>query len=154
LEPAGVEWRLALMSPVEDKDMDAAVLDVIRWHERGHMVDFQRLLPVTSNVLRSLSLVMRNGWDALQVTAEMEGRAQLAALAMSPFTKVALAHTAGFLGGEDGGSPHAIGFRKMVSRLQERLRAAGVKDPRASRWHELEPAVLRENARRLLRSDW
>lgn len=154
LEPAGVEWRLALMSPVEDKDMSGAVLDVIRWHERGHMVDFHRLLPVTSNVLRSLSLVMRNGWDALQVTAEMEGRAQLAALAMSPFTRLALAHTAGFLGGEDGGSPHAIGFRQMVLRLQERLRAVGVKDPRASRWHELEPAVLRENARGLLRSDW
>lgn len=154
LEPAGVEWRLALLSPVEDSELETAVLDVIRWHERGHMVDFLHYLPISLNLLRSIALVIRNGLDALQVTAEMEGRAQLTALAMSPYTKIALAHTAGFLSGEHRNSPHAIGFRTMVERLQNELHKHKVPNADASRWHLLDPAKLRENARRILRTQW
>ncbi|MEE2887682.1 MAG: hypothetical protein VX951_09670, partial [Planctomycetota bacterium] len=154
LEAAGVEWRLSVLSPVEDSELETAVLDIIRWHERGHMADFLHYLPVSVNLLRSLALVVRNGLSAVQVTAEMEGRAQLTALAMSPYTRLALAHTAGFLSGEQGDSPHAIGFRATVSKLQAELQARSIVDGEACRWHLLDPAKLRETARKMLAAAW
>ena len=82
------------------------------------------------------------------------GRAQLTALAMSPHTRIALAHTAGFLGGEPGGSPHAIGFRAMVSSFQSELTKQAVSNGDASRWHRLDPARVRETARKMLSKVW
>jgi hypothetical protein len=154
LEPAGVEWRLALLSPVEDGGLEAAVLDVIRWHERGHMVDFLHYLPWELNLFRTLALVVRNGFDSLAVTAEMEGRAELAALAMSPHTRLVLAHIAGFMTGDRGTSPHAIGFRAMVEQLQAALRERGVAEPAVHDWHRLDPALIRQTARELLAGFW
>ena len=152
--PAGVEWRLALLSPVEDSDLEAAVLDIIRWHERGHMVDFLHFLPVGLHPLRTLALTFRNGLSALSVASEMEARAELVALAMTPHTRLVAAHIAGFLSGDSGESPHARGFRSLVGDLLEELARRGVEKPDVRYWHRVDPHMLRSAARYLLKRLW
>jgi hypothetical protein len=152
--PAGVEWRLSLLSPVEDKDLSTAVLDIIRWHEQGHMVDFRYLLPVEWHPLRAISLTVRNGFRALAVGAEMEARAELTALAMSPHTRLVAAHIAGFLGGDGGQSPHAHGFRDLVADILDELERRGVPRSAVRHWHRVDPHTLRDVARHLLKRLW
>ena len=152
--PAGAEWRLALLSPVADADLDAAVLDIIRWHERGHMVDFQHLLPVELHPIRSLALTLRNGLSPLAVASEMEGRAELVALAMSPHTRLVAAHLAGFLVGEGGTSPHAHGFRDLVHAVLVELKGRGIEDSAVRHWHKLDPKLLRDVGKTLLSRLW
>lgn len=150
LEPAGVAWRLGLRSPLTDADLTAAVLDVIRWHERGHMADFQYYLPWQRYLIRGALLLFRNNFDQLQVVAEGEGRAELCALAFSPHTRLVMAHIAGFLEGAAGSSPHAHGFRAITRDLIAGLRPK-LGDRAAVRyWHECDPARLQAEARRLL----
>ena len=154
LEPAGVEWRLALLSTVADADLDAAVLDIIRWHERGHMADFLHFLPVTLHPWRSLALVLRNGLSALGISSEMEGRAELTALAMSRHTRLVLAHITGFLDSEAGDSPHAHGFRMLAEEVFLELRRRGVAEPEVRSWHRVDPHTLRQIGRKLLKRLW
>ena len=152
--PAGVEWRLSVLSPVEDKDLEIAVLDIIRWHEQGHMVDFGHLLPVEWHPLRAIALTVRNGFSALAVASEMEARAELTALAMSPHTQLVAAHIAGFLTGDSGQSPHARGFRALVDDILDELRKRDVPKSDVRHWHRVDPHTLRDVARHLLKRLW
>jgi len=152
--PLDVEWRLNLMSPVEDSAMEIAVLDLIRWHERGHMVDFSYFLPPTMHPWRSLALLFRNGLSAARVAGEFEARAEVVALARSPHTRLVMAHIAGFLAGDAGTSPHADGFRRLARRFAAELKKQHQPDPGVSRWHEVDPKVARHIGERLLRTLW
>ncbi len=152
--PLDVEWRLNLMSPVEDSALEAAVLDLIRWHERGHMVDFGYFLPPTLHPWRSLALLFRNGLSAARVAGEFEARAEVVALARSNHTRLVLAHIAGFLAGDPGSSPHADGFRRLARRFAAELKKQHHEDPGVSRWHELDPKIARAIGERLLAALW
>ena len=152
--PLDVEWRLNLMSPVEDSALVMAVLDLIRWHERGHMVDFRYFLPPTLHPWRALALLLRNGLSAAGVAGEMEARAEVVALARSRHTRLVLAHIAGFLTADPGASPHADGFRRLAQRFAAELKKQGHADPGVYRWHEVDPGVARAIGERLLRSLW
>jgi hypothetical protein len=154
LDPAGVDWRLTALSPVQDSELDAAVLDMVRWHERAHLVDSFHFLPVESNFWRVLGLILRNGLRPSAVEADLEGRAETAALALSPHTELVLAHVAVFLASDSEGSPHARGFRGLARRLIAELRASGAAAPQASHWGGLDPAQVRAIARRLLDRQW
>ena len=103
---------------------------------------------------RSLALVLRNGLSALSVTSEMEGRAELVALAQSPYTRLVLAHIAGFLDGEGGDSPHAHGFRMLAEEVFLELRRLGVAEPELRYWHRVDPHTLRQIGRKLLKRLW
>lgn len=154
LEPAGVDWRLAVVSPVQDSELDAAVLDMIRWHERAHLVDSFFYLPVESNLWRAIGLLMRNGFRPGAIEAELEGRAETAALALSPHTGLVLAHVAVFLAGEADSSPHAKGFRALAQRFLALARERGVATPEASRWHLIDAEQARKLGRELLQRMW
>jgi hypothetical protein len=154
MEGAGVEWRLAVVTPEEDADLESAVLDVIRWHERGHMVDFVQHLPLGSHLLRNLLLVTRHWFDPLAIASEMEGRAELTALAMSEHTQVVMAHIAGFLSGDAGDSPHAGGFRRLVGEIVGGLEAEGVENAPVRFWHRADPLSVRRVGRALLDGIW
>jgi len=153
LDPAAVEWRLSMLSPVGDADLEDAVLDMIRWHERAHLVDVYRYLPVENNLWRTLGLLFGHGFDRASIEGEMEGRAEVAALAMSNHTRLVLAHVAVFLESDSELSPHAVGFRRLARRLARSLEKAGV-DNRASRWHLIDPADVRAIAQEMLREQW
>ena len=153
LQPAGVHWRLSMVSPAEDSELDLAVLDMIRWHERAHLVDAMYFLPVSENLWRIARLLVGHGFNRASIEAEIEARAEVAALALSSHPRLVLAHVAGFLEGDAGGSPHAVGFRRMAERLGNLLRQAGV--PSEVRgWDRLDPEVVRRLGRELLRSQW
>lgn len=152
--PLDVEWRLNLMSPVEDSALESAVLDLIRWHERGHMVDFSYFLPPTLHPWRSLALLLRNGLSEARVAGEFEARAEVVALARSPHTRLVMAHIAGFLTGDPSTSPHADGFRRLARRFAAELERQRQPVRPVSRWHELDPDVARAIGERLLQTLW
>lgn len=153
LEPASVHWRLSVLSPCGDSELEEAVLDMIRWHERAHLADVFHFLPVEHNVWRVLGLVLGLGLDRVAIEAEMESRAELASLAISPHTRLVLAHIAVFLEPEAESSAHAVGFRRLAQQLGQRLADAG-HEAMASRWHLLDPAVVRAEAQEMLRELW
>ncbi|MEZ5965363.1 MAG: tetratricopeptide repeat protein [Planctomycetota bacterium] len=157
LEPLDAEWRLAMLSPVEDSAVEAAVLDVIRWHERAHLADTFYYLPPEANLWRVGALLLRNAFSATSVEADLEARAELVALAKSPHTRLVLAHIAGFCGQQfDGFSAHASGFERLARALQRRWVAAGAAETAVavSRWHELDPEQVRRTAQALLDNLW
>jgi hypothetical protein len=152
VDPLDVSWRLSLLSPVQDSELDDAVLDTIRHHERQHLVDAFYYLPVEHNLWRSLGLVLSFGFSPSAVEAEMERRAELASLAVSPHTELVLAHIADFLQPPVPTSPHHQGFGALAQQLQRELQAAGLPAEQVvpSRWHLLPRAMVQQAARRLL----
>jgi hypothetical protein len=157
LDPIDAEWRLAAVAPLSDGQLVDAVLDVIRWHERAHLSDTFYFLPPESNLWRVLGLLLRNSLRATSVEADLEMRAELAALAKSPHTEIVLAHIAGFCNQSlEGFSPHASGFERLARGLQRRLVAAGLSEEQVavSRWGTLDVAKVRDAARAMLRQLW
>lgn len=151
MEPLDAAWRLAAMSPVQDSRLDLAVLDMIRCHERAHLVDSFHYLPFESNLFRVLGLLVGHMFSPDAIEAEMERRAELAAVALSPWPELALAHVADFL--EPGGdSPHARGFRRLAEDVAAELAAGGVPeaDCRPHRWHRVPAATLAAAARAVM----
>lgn len=151
-DPLDVAWRLALAAPVDDRDLDAAVLDMIRVHERQHLVDAFYYLPVEANLWRGLGLLFSFGFSPGEVEAEMERRAELAALALSPHTELVLAHVADFLAEPGGPAPHHTGFAWLARDVAEALQRLGLSAEATApaRWHELPMAKVRQAARGLL----
>ncbi|MCC7396122.1 MAG: hypothetical protein IT455_03555 [Planctomycetes bacterium] len=147
-----VAWRLAVLSPVQDKDLAGAVMAMIRCHERQHLVDSFHYLPVERNVWRGLGLLLQFGFSPSAIEAEMERRAELAALAVSPHPELVLAHVADFLGEPGADSAHHRGFGQLAQDLAIELQALGVDAAAAApcRWHELETTLVRAAAERLL----
>jgi hypothetical protein len=92
------------------------------------------------------------GWSAAAIEAEMERRAELAALAVSPHTRLVLAHIVDFVADPPIDSPHHRGFSRLAGELRRELEQLGVEPARAlpSRWHEVDPETVRTAARRLL----
>lgn len=156
LDTVGVSWRLSVLSPVQDKDLDGAVLDTIRRHERAHLVDSFYFLPIEANLMRAIGLLLRFGPSPGAIESEMELRAELASLAGSPHTQLVLSHIADFLEDPSSEAPHAAGFRRLARQLVEGLRRNGVpaEDCIASRWHRLDPEMVRKVAGQLLAECW
>ncbi len=151
-EPLDAAWRLSCLSPAQDTELEAAVLDMIRCHERQHLVDALHYLPVEGNFWRSLGLLFSFGLSPSAIEAEMERRAELAALAVSEHTELVLAHIADFLVDPGEDSPHHRGFGELARQLGDEFAAAGV--PREhcvpSRWHLVPRDAVRAAARQLL----
>lgn len=152
LQPIDVAWRLSVQSPVEDEDLNAAVLAMIRDHERRHLVDSLHYMPIESNLLRGAGLLFQFGLSPAAIEAEMERRAELAALALSPHTELVLAHIVDFYGDPPLSSPHHKGFSELLEQLHAQLLADGVAEELCwpSRWYELDMAVVRKAAVTLL----
>lgn len=152
LDPFDVAWRLELLSPVQDTALEAAILDTIRHHERQHLVDACHYLPVENNLWRGFGLLLQFGFSAAWVEGEMERRAELASLAISPHTELVLAHIADFMSEGETDSPHHRGFRQLGAELTRELQVLGLSaDASApSRWHLVDGELIRQAARRLL----
>lgn len=151
-DPLDAPWRLACASPVPDDELEVAVLDSIRQHERQHLVDSFHYLPVESNLWRSVGLLLQFGLSPSAIESEMERRAELASLATAPHTELVLAHIADFLSEPGVVSPHHQGFGELGRQITVELRALGLSAEAAmpSRWHLVDRGLVREAARRLL----
>ncbi len=152
LDPVGVEFRLAAASSLVDTDLVAAVLDVVRTHERRHLVDSALYLPFEDHVLAALSLLLQHGFSPLAIESEMERRAELAALAWSPFPEVVLAHIAEFVDAGESRSPHVRGFTQLAADLVAELprHGASTADAAVGRWHLLPRETVWAAARALM----
>ncbi|MEQ1632026.1 MAG: hypothetical protein ABL997_06610, partial [Planctomycetota bacterium] len=153
MDPLDASFRLAALSAMQDIDLESAVLDVIRLHERRHLVDSFHYLPFEDNVWRGLGLLLRFGLSPSAVEAEMERRAELAALAQAERPEIVLAHIAEFLAEDDLSSPHVYGFSQLARDFAAALQAEGVSptDASVARWYRLDPVMVRKAAQRLLR---
>ena len=154
-EPLDVAWRLLALSPTEDNELDAAVLDMVRWHERAHLADAFRYLPPERNLWRVLGLVVGNGFSARAVESEMEGRAETAAAAYAGDPRLVLAHIATFLEQDLEDSAHASGFGRLARGLNEIFERDAVDGAGATaRWHRVPPERIRAAARELAARYW
>ena len=152
MDPLDQQWRMSLVSPVADEDLEAAVFDMICAHERQHLVDALYYLPPLTNPWRTLKLVFGHGFSPLAIESTMEGRAEAGALLASPHTHLVLAHIVGFLRSHSAESPHAIGFRRFAEYVRGRLLDDPAwKDHAAVRsWHRVPPERMRAIARDFL----
>jgi hypothetical protein len=150
--PLDAAWRLTLLSPLQDTELLAAVLDTIRQHERQHLVDAFYYLPVEHNALRGLGLLFGFGFSPAAIEGEMERRAELASLACSPHTELVLAHIADFLDSPNFQSPHHRGFGQLAAELNAELQVRGEPAEHCvpSRWHLLDRQKVVAAARALL----
>ena len=153
-DPLDASWRLPMLDPTPDAALEAAVLDMIRWHEQAHLVDAFWYLPPERNLWRVLGLLIRHGFGALGIESDFERRAETAALALSPHTRLVLAHIATFLEGDAGGSPHAHGFRDLARQITAAARERGLPGAEPHQWHLLDAAQAREIGVELLRRLW
>ncbi|MFM1874211.1 MAG: Tetratricopeptide repeat, partial [Planctomycetota bacterium] len=120
-EPVDVSWRLTMAAPEAGDLLERAVLDTIRAHERRHLVDASMYLPFSSHAWRAIALVFEFGFSPAAIEAEMERRAELAALALTPHTAIVLAHIADFAAEPDLDSPHHRGFGLLARQLHQEL---------------------------------
>src|SRR5690606_11204171 len=105
-----------------------------------------------SNLLRGAGLLFQFGLSPASIEAEMERRAELAALALSPHTELVLAHIVDFYGDPPLSSPHHRGFSELLQQVHEQLLRQGIAPAQAvpSQWHTLDMAQIREAASTLL----
>ena len=148
LRPLDVGWRLAAMSPLQDRELERAVLEMIQIHERQHLVDSFYYLPFETNLWRGMGLLAGQGFDAIAVEGEMERRAELAALALSQHPGLVLAHIADFMAQDDPNSPHVRGFGQLGRELFEQLQSQGLTEAQAAvgNWHRLDMDQARRAA--------
>jgi len=96
-----------------------SLLTLLRLHERAHLVEAHRYLPVLSHLGPSIALFVGAGLSSTNLLAGAEGRAECAALAFGADPRLVLSHLAGFLVDPSGPNegPHTRGFREILRRL-------------------------------------
>ncbi len=97
------------------------LLDHVRYHEFGHVLDARRYLPLLSHPLRSLGLFIGEGFSSAAVQAYLEGSAEVAALASSRYPRLALSLTVANALGSDRKNTHATGYRRILAGMVERI---------------------------------
>ena len=129
--PCQVNWRLIAREVVEnDWDWDRLwqeVYDLIRLHEQAHLVDAHRYLPIGNHFGPALWLFAASGFSASSLQADLEGRAEIAALALGANPRLTLAHITAFTTSlhRPGESMHQVGFGRVLRRLIELWQADG-----------------------------
>ncbi len=160
--PAQVDWKLLAAAQRSDgryrERIGERVLTLLRLHEHAHIVDAQRFLPALRNPGASFQLFAKSGFQAAVLMADLEGRAELAALAFGADPRLTLAHLSSFIGDayEEAGSPHRLGFARMLRRLVaawEADGAPGAREPGSNllaQLHLLDPERAVQYARTIL----
>lgn len=109
------------------------VLDAVEAHERAHIDDADRFLPLSKNLGSKFGLLWRFGFSPTRIEAWLEERAQGVALrdAASPLT--VLASTVTMLPSRDRSPPHSSAYHdltaELVERIDDRLSAYPMIDP-------------------------
>lgn len=166
-EPAEVATKLELKGLAAWRARDAAGarstliaegIDAVLSHEIGHLEDAQRFLPLGRHLGTILWHLTRMGFSSRRAEEWLELRAECTALARARNPWLVLASCASQLGGgEPTLTPHAGGYRELMSRLVEVLDDDPAAFPSLDRDHvlvqqldRLSEAELREAARRVL----
>ena len=111
----------------DDQELWRQVFGLLRRHERAHLVEAHRYLPVMNHTFPALGMALRGGFSATDILAQAEGRAECAAIAHGANPRLGLSHLASFLpdpGGPRGG-PHSQGFQRVLKLMVEHWDAEG-----------------------------
>ncbi|GEM_PF-2852668 len=152
---------LALRETRDPKDRWKLLLAGLRTHELAHLVDSHHLLPLGFNPVPALRLYLDSGLSRRNLMANLEARAECAALAFGPSPRLILAEMASFVAEDAGGreTPHARGYRRIlrgILRLWKEDRAPGAYRPDRNLYaqiHLCPPDALRRYARTLLEKE-
>ncbi len=154
--PSAVAQRIELSLAANGR-VGLDVLEAVRRHELGHVLDARRILPIGRKPLRALGLLAASGFDGGAVEQRLEGRAAVVALVEAASPRAALASLLGFLPDLQGSTAHAAGYREVVSTAVELLRDDPKSFPSVSQdqnllqqMDRLTDAEIRELGRRLL----
>ncbi|MFQ5507667.1 MAG: hypothetical protein ACE5F1_23135, partial [Planctomycetota bacterium] len=103
------------------------LFELLRKHERAHLVESHRYLPVFSHLLPALGLFLSSGLSADRLMAGSEGRAECAALAFGARPRLVLSHLASFVSNPAGpaATVHGRGFARILELLLETWKADG-----------------------------
>ncbi len=136
---------------------ESILLDAVEAHERAHIRDARRFLPLFANWLEKLRILSRNGFRPSSVEAWLEERAQLVALRDAQSPTAVLASTAILLPDRDIAPPHSTGYHELVKKLVDEVIAHPELYPEINRRYTVLPQLdrigddrLRRAARRLL----
>ena len=141
-EPAEVAAKLELRALADCRarmqgDLSLALrvdaLDAVFQHERAHLEDAARFLPLSQKIWGQLPQLLRLRFSPRRVEEWLELRAQVAALARARNPYLVLAECAGQLSGRDGLTPHADGYRELLVRLVATIDAAPADFPSIDR---------------------
>ncbi len=118
--------------------LEERLFEIVRLHELGHLADAAWFLPPLRHLGRVAGLLLRCNLDPKRVQAELERRAQAAALARTRWPYLALAQASGALpvGADLKGEVHEVGYALLVRDLAREalplLGRAGRENPAAS----------------------
>ncbi len=123
--PCQVDRKITAMAVAEVKgdheELWRQVFGLLRRHERAHLVEAHRMLPVMNHPFPAIGMALRGGFSASDILAQAEGRAECAAIAHGANPRLGLAHLTSFLpdpGGPRSG-PHSQGFQEVLRRMVE-----------------------------------
>lgn len=86
-------------------------------HERGHLLEVKRYLPILPSLPSILALLVRNGFSAASIEAELERDAEANSLRTSPWPRNALLNTMSFLPFRESAPPHSVGYYELLETL-------------------------------------
>lgn len=102
-------------------------LELVRFHEYGHLADAGQFLPLIAQVPRILSWLVRGGFSVKNVEARLEMRAELTAMCTTRDPELSLAFVLEHCDRPLASPPHSTGFTALASEfvreLDRRVRA-------------------------------
>lgn len=104
----------------DDWRMQLVLVDA---HERGHLYDFHRFLPLAQNWFLVLSTFVELGLSRSRVEEYLEENAQLVAIAESPWPRAALAQTLTASRDAHRSPPHSFGYHRVTREILAHLRS-------------------------------
>jgi tetratricopeptide (TPR) repeat protein len=136
-------------------DYAGVALDAFESHERAHIEDARRFLPLGSDLIEKIRVLGRLGFAPSRVEAWLEERAQARALLDAASPWAVLAGTADLLPNRNDSPPHSIGFFDLSKRWIEGVEQAREEYPALDPERPVLPQLDRlseDDLRRLARS--
>jgi tetratricopeptide (TPR) repeat protein len=107
--PAGVRERLAV-EYIAAAGAKNGTFQSALCHEKGHLLEADRYLPVLTSLPSVLGLLIGHGFSVSGIEVQLERDAEIHALAVSPYPRNALIDTMAFLPHENSAPPHSRAY--------------------------------------------
>lgn len=110
------------------------LLDAVEAHERAHILDAVRFLPIHHDLGEKLRLLWEHRFRTQEVEAWLEERAQAVALVDAESPMAVLASTLLVLPNRDAAPPHSVGYFDLMGRIVDEV------ERHLARYPEIDPA--------------
>lgn len=141
----------------ERRQLPGLLLDAVEAHERAHIRDATRYLPILKDIGGKLRLLWKHRFSSARVEAWLEQRAQAVALVDAVSPMAVLASTVYFLPERNVSPPHSQGYHDLVRQMIDEVESSPERYPAIDRRYSILPQLdrlgddeLRELGRRVL----